>query len=201
MKTSPISTAAATLAFVLAGAGTASAQAPSTCTWGGTIAAATGQNHIDGSLSNAPSTEPLHFHATGPLGGQCEGTFVFDGWMDAGATCSYITFHARTHGLRGVRTVEGTAVAGFAPARLYDRDGNVVGSENANFLSDPSIVPACNTPQGITDNPFSSVIELFGQARREARTGARWPTCPSAAPTVAPRTARRRDRSRAACSP
>ena len=151
----------ATLVFVLAGGGTASAQAPRTCTWGGTIAAATGQNHVDGGLTNTPSTEPLHFHASGALAGQCSGTLVFDGFMDAGATCSYITFHARTRGLPGVRSVAGTAVAGFAPARLYDRDGNVVGSENANFLSDPSIVLACNTPEGVTGNPFSSVIVLF----------------------------------------
>jgi hypothetical protein len=81
--------------------------------------------------------------------------------MDAGASCGYITFHANTYGLAGVKSVAGTSVAGFAPARLYDRRGNVVGSENANFLSDPSIALACNTPEGVTHNPFSSVIELL----------------------------------------
>jgi hypothetical protein len=117
---------------------------------------------LSAGLTNTPSTRPIHFHASGPLAGQCHGTLTFDGVMDAGASCSFITFHADTRGIAGVTTVAGTAVAGFAPARLYDRHGNVVGSENANFLSDPGIVAACNTPQGVTHNPFSSVIELFG---------------------------------------
>src|SRR4051812_44123843 len=92
---------AAATAIVLAAipAGTASAQQPRTCTWGGTPLAATGQNEISGQgLTSTPSTQPLHFHATGPLGGQCSGTMVFDGLMDAGASCSTITFHAHVWG-------------------------------------------------------------------------------------------------------
>ena len=77
-------------------------------------------------------------------------------------SCTSITFHANVFGLAGVATVEGTAVAGLGPARLYDRRGDLVGSENAQFLSDPKVVSECNSPQGVTENPFSSVIELFG---------------------------------------
>src|SRR3954451_14506919 len=103
MRAGLVATTAAVL--VLGSAGAASAQAPRTCTWGGTIGAATGQNRLDTGLTNTPSTEPIHFHATGALGGDCSGTLVFDGYMDAGASCGYITFTARTFGLRGVRSV------------------------------------------------------------------------------------------------
>jgi hypothetical protein len=158
-----IATGAALAALAIAGAGAASAQAPRTCTWGGTPLAPTGQNEVSGhGITGTPSTQPLHFHATAPLGGQCQGTMTFDGIMDAGASCSYITFHAHVWGLPGVTSVAGTNAAGFSPARLYDHDGNVVGSENAQFLSDPSIISECDSPQGVTQNPFSSVIELFG---------------------------------------
>jgi hypothetical protein len=153
---------AGAVALSMAGAHTASAQPPATCTWGGTIVAPTGQNRVSTGLTNTPSTGPIRFHATGPLAGQCPGKLVFDGVMDAGASCAYITFHARTFGIPGVASVAGTSIGGFAPARLYDRHGAVVGSENANFLSDPSIALECNTAQGVTSNPFSSVIELFG---------------------------------------
>src|SRR2546421_8498445 len=112
--------------LMLSAAGGASAQAQRTCTWGGTPLMPSGQNEIFGhGLTNTPSTQPLHFYATGPLGGQCKGTLVFDGIMDAGASCTSITFHANVFGLAGVATVEGTAVAGLGPARLYDRRGDL----------------------------------------------------------------------------
>jgi hypothetical protein len=163
---SAIGAAATALAALAAiGAGTASGQSPRTCTWGGTPVAPSGQNRvIGGGLTGTPSTQPLRFHAVGPLGGQCSGTMAFDGVMDAGASCGYITFHARVTGVPGVRTVAGTNAAGFSPARLYDGHGNIVGSENANFLSDPSIVTKCNSTEGVTQNPFSSVVELLGGA-------------------------------------
>jgi hypothetical protein len=40
-----------------------------------------------------------------------------------------------------------------------------VGSENAQFLSDPSVALQCSSPEGVTQNPFSSVVELFGGPR------------------------------------
>jgi len=138
----------------------APAQASTTCTWGGTPAAPTGDNRSTPGLTNTPSTAPLSFHATGPLGGDCRGKLVFDGTMDAGATCGFITFHAVTRGLPGVASVSGVSVAGFAPARLYDRAGNVVGSENAQFLTNAPF-SECMTPEGLERNNFSSVIVLF----------------------------------------
>lgn len=150
-------------ALLSIGTGVAAADTPKTCTWGGTLVASTGDNQISGhGLTNEPSAEPLHFRATGPLSGQCEGTMVFDGIMDAGASCSYITFHAQVFGLPGVARVVGEAVGGVSPAKLYDRNGNLVGSENAQFFSDPNVISLCNTPEGVKENPFSSVVELFG---------------------------------------
>jgi hypothetical protein len=169
-----------------AGSRTAAAQAAGTCTWGGTPDAQTGVNKIDGGgLTATPSTTRLHFHATGPLGGQCSGTLTFDGTMDAGASCGYISFHARAWGIPGVTSVEGTAASGFSPARLYDRNGNLVGSENAQFLGDPSIASKCASPGGVTENPFSSVIELAGGGSKLCSWGGT-PAAPSGVITFDP---------------
>jgi len=81
--------------------------------------------------------------------------------MDAGSTCGLVTFHGRARGLPGVARFAGVSVGGFAPARLYDEDGNVVGSENAQFLTGADIAD-CNTPEGMTGNHFSSVVTLTG---------------------------------------
>ena len=59
-----------------------------------------------------------------------------------------------------MRYFVGNSVLGVAPARLYDEDGNLVGSENAQFLNGAN-PPDCLTPEGLTSTKFSSVIELF----------------------------------------
>ena len=158
-----VGTITAAGALALATAGSASAQPPRTCTWGGTPLAPTGRNHNFAGISNTASKHAIHFHATGPLGGQCRGTFVFDGVMDKGATCSDITIHGTARGIPGVARFGGIAVAGVGPAKLYDRHGKVVGSENAQFLADRGVVAECNSPRGVVRNVFSSVIELTGE--------------------------------------
>jgi hypothetical protein len=80
--------------------------------------------------------------------------------MDAGSTCGLVSFEGIAKGLPGVARFAGVSGAGVAPARLYDKAGNVVGSENAQFLTGSSVMD-CNTPAGMTRNNFSSVIELF----------------------------------------
>jgi len=88
-----------------------------------------------------------------------------------------VTFHGRARGIRGVARFAGASAAGVAPARLYDKRGNVVGSENAQFLTG-SDVAACNTPEGMTGNHFSSVIVLFGdRGRRQRRANSFDGTC------------------------
>jgi hypothetical protein len=54
---------------------------------------------------------------------------------------------------------------------LYDRAGNVVGSDqpqvltNANQEGSPAFT-ACDTPEGFTHVNFSSIVELYGQVGR-----------------------------------
>jgi hypothetical protein len=154
--------AVAAFCIVSASAGGGQAQAATTCTWGGTPDAPTGTTTNYPGLTSTPSPVPMSFKATGVLAGgdDCRGRFTFTGQMNAGSSCSFVTFEGTTNGLPGVARFAGVSIGGVAPARLYDRAGNVVGSENAQFLTG-SDVSACNTPEGMTGNNFSSVIELF----------------------------------------
>jgi hypothetical protein len=104
----------------------------------------------------------MKFKATGDLAGGpgCSGRFEFSGWEDAGSSCAFVTFEGTAMGLPGVARFAGVSLGGFAPARLYDKRGNVVGSENAQFLTGAD-VSDCATPEGMTGNRFSSVIVLF----------------------------------------
>jgi len=120
-------------------------------------------------VTNTPSTGPIQFTATGPLGGSgCTGKLTFTGSFEPGATCAVGTaFHAKATGLPPVTRVEGQpSIAGTGPVLLYDAHGNVVGSEQAQFLttlaneSDPGYLN-CNTPQGLTEAFWSDTIELF----------------------------------------
>jgi hypothetical protein len=109
---------------------------------------------------------PIDFKATGPLGGDCSGHLVFTGVIEPGATCSEGIFAGTATGLPGVVRFEGFDLAGIAPSRLYDRAGNLVGSENAQLLTvDNAPFTDCGPPpggDGFTEGNFSSVIELFG---------------------------------------
>jgi hypothetical protein len=117
-------------------------------------------------VTNTPSTGPIEFTATGVLAGGagCNGQrFTFSGQMDTGATCAFSTFQGAAMGLAGVKRFAGVAPVGVLPARLYDKDGNIVGSENAQVdtLANAPSFPNCNTPEGFSGGSFSSVIELF----------------------------------------
>jgi hypothetical protein len=160
-----ILSAAAALALFAAG-GASSAQAATTCTWGGTPAAPTGSVVMTPGVTNTPSIAPIDFTATGVLAGGagCNGQFTFHGQMNTGATCALSTFEGSAMGLPDVKRFAGVAPVGILPAQLYDGDGNVVGSENAQVdtLANAPNVPNCNTPEGFSEGNFSSVIELFG---------------------------------------
>lgn len=167
-----LAVAVAAAAYLVIGAGPANAA--TTCTWGGTPDNPTGRTTNHPGLTNTPAPVPMAFHATGKLAGGrgCHGSFRFSGQMNAGSTCGLVTFQGRARGIRGVSRFAGVSAAGAAPARLYDRHGNVVGSENAQFLTG-SDVSSCNTPRGMTGNRFSSVIVLLGKrhARRRRAHG------------------------------
>lgn len=156
--------AAACLAWAAGGA--SSAQAATTCTWGGTPAEPTGTFTLKPGITNTPSTGPLAFKATGDLAGDagCTGKLVYDGEFDAGSTCLAATFHVRVKGLPGVVRAEGSADNLVpAPALLYDASGNVVGTELAQIVTEDNAphYTDCTTPDGYTAGSFSSVVELF----------------------------------------
>jgi hypothetical protein len=117
-------------------------------------------------ITNTPSTEPLSFIATGPLAGDCSGTLTYRGVQGVGSTCAAGPFEARVIGLPGVVRAAGDNVIGLVPALLYDRSGNVVGSENPQVLTSGTEernlgFMSCNSPEGFKEGNFSSVIELF----------------------------------------
>jgi len=146
--------AAALAAASLFAAAAPAAHAATTCTWEGRTTQHPG-------VTNDPSPVPMWFKATGDLAGGpgCSGTFTFVGWEDAGSSCAFLSFHGTAKGLPGVARFAGVSVGGFAPARLYDKAGNVVGSENAEFLTGADVMD-CYTPEGMTGNHFTSVIVI-----------------------------------------
>jgi hypothetical protein len=165
-----IAAVTATASLALAGLGISTAQASTTCTWGGTPAAPTGTFTLSPGLTNTPSSGPLAFRATGTVsgGGPCQGQrFTFVGAFNQGSSCQVVSAQGRAKGLPGVVRFAG-AFGGFDPAAvgptlLYDSAGDVVGAENADVLtSNPSAAEDCGTPQGVTGGSFSSVIELTG---------------------------------------
>jgi hypothetical protein len=160
-------TAISAASVVVGGVGAASAQANTTCTWGGTPLNPTGTfEFLRQGATNTPSTEPLPFIATGPLGGGCSGTLTYRGYSETGSTCAFGPFEARATGLPGVVRAAGDNVVGVIPAALYDPHGTVVGSENPQVLTSGTEeqnlgFADCNTPEGFKKGNFSSVIELF----------------------------------------
>lgn len=160
MRTRVIAPAIA-IAFAVALAVPA-ARASTTCTWGGTPAAPTGVTTQHPGITNDPSPVRMKFTATGGLAGGpgCSGRFEFSGWEDAGSSCAFVSFEGIARGLPGVARFAGVSVGGFAPARLYDEHGKVVGSENAQFVTGADVLD-CATPEGMTGNRFSSLIVLF----------------------------------------
>jgi hypothetical protein len=112
---------------------------------------------------------------TGDLGGGdgCTGRASFYGVLDPGTSCAVAApFHAKAVGLPPVTRAEaGPGVLGTAaPVLLYDADGNVVGSEQAQFLTaapdqNRSALADCNTPEGLTRAMWSDTVELFAGHR------------------------------------
>jgi hypothetical protein len=160
-------TTIAVASLAIGGWGATAAQAARTCTWGGTPVNPTGiVRYLGQGLTNTPSSEALPFTAKGPLGGGCSGKLSYVGVSNTGATCALGSFEAAVRGLRGVVRAAGEAAAGLVPALLYDKAGNVVGSENPQVLTSGTeernlAFLNCNTPEGFREGNFSSVIELL----------------------------------------
>jgi hypothetical protein len=68
------------------------------------------------------------------------------------------------------RAVSSYGVAGSAPVRLYDARGDVIGSEQAQFLTsgananDPAYAD-CGKPGGLTRATWSDTLELHTDER------------------------------------
>jgi hypothetical protein len=163
-----IATVSALLALSPLGVGARAAASPqppaagTTCAWGGTAADPTGSFTISPGLTDSPSTLPSRFYVTGGLSGApaCSGTLTYVGQIDAGGSCTYNFFDGAAHGIPGVRTFAGVGAGPLGPARLYNRNGTVVASENAD-VSTAANTPHfadCFTPDGFTGGNFHSVI-------------------------------------------
>ncbi|HMC52120.1 MAG TPA: hypothetical protein VKI64_05110 [Acidimicrobiales bacterium] len=138
-----------------------------TCTWGGTPVQPTGTFTISPGVTSNPLSEPARFYVTGALAGNpgCSGTLTYIGQIDAGGTCSFTTFDGKASGIPGVTSFAGIGIGPFGPARLYDKSGKVVASENADVNTVDNIphYTDCYTPQGFTGGNFSSVIVFADQ--------------------------------------
>jgi hypothetical protein len=164
------------LCLVPAMASSAAGQDSRFCTWGGTPDAPTGVITLSPGVTNTPSTGPIQFTATGRLAGDagCNGKLTFTGYIDAGETCgTSMPFHGRAEGLPPIKRAEGmTGVGGSQPVLLYDGDGDVVGTEQAQFLTAAATGESgfppfmeCSTPEGLTRAIWSDTIELFADRR------------------------------------
>lgn len=121
-------------------------------------------------VTNTPSAGSIAFVATGPLGGGagCAGTLTFRGTLAPGDSCAVVTpFIASAEGFPPIhRAVSSYGVGGSAPVRLYDAQGNVIGSEQAQFLTsaanstDPAYTD-CGKPGGLSRATWSDTVELY----------------------------------------
>jgi len=104
-------------------------------------------------------------NSTGELGGDegCTARLTFRPVVDPGTSCQVgMPFHATATWFPPIKYVEGNLGAvGTNPVILYDDDWNVVGSEQAQFLTDVLDDSDCNTPEGLTSANWSDTLELF----------------------------------------
>lgn len=167
MRARSMVVAVAMMAATLGGVswGAIPAQAATLCTWAGTPTEPTGTFILRPGITTTPSAGPLKFRAIGPIGGgpECTGRMTFSGVFHAGSSCAHGTFEGRVKGLPGVARFYGVGTL-LAPSVLYDKAGNVVGSEQPQLVTGAgsgSEASDCHTPEGFTHGNFSSVFELF----------------------------------------
>jgi hypothetical protein len=161
-------TLGACAALAVASSGAATAQANTTCTWAGTPAAPTGTFSITPGLTNLPAPRAAKFVSSGQLGGndaRCRGQMRWVGQIDAGSNCLVANFEEAVQGLPGVSRAWGKGSLD-APQLLYDRQGRIVGVENAQIATQTNSQHFldCATPAGFRGGwgaMFSSNVVLF----------------------------------------
>ena len=101
------------------------------------------------------------------LGSLGSGTMIFDGIARSGASCeSPPIFEGPVYGVPGVTRLFGPGLGPQVEEFLYDRHGNIVGSDQPNVKVEGNSAPNsnsldCNTPEGFRRAPFSSTVELY----------------------------------------
>jgi hypothetical protein len=73
-----------------------------------------------------------------------------------------VSFHGTAKGLPSVARFDGVSALGLAPARLYDRAGDVVGSENAQFLNNAPFIHGLQHAGGL----HRGDVQLRDRARK-----------------------------------
>jgi hypothetical protein len=121
---------------------------------------------MDPGLTNLPSPGPSKFVAWGDLSGsdpRCSGQMKWIGRADAGSTCTLVSVEGVVKGLPGVARFWGKGSLLF-PSYLYDKNGNLVGVENAEIMTQHNLplTTTCLEPGGFTGPAdFSSTVVLF----------------------------------------
>jgi hypothetical protein len=92
---------------------------------------------------------------------------IFDGIARSGAGClSGTIFEGPVYGVPGVTRLFGPGWGPQVEEFLYDRQGNIVGSDQplvkgfGNTGQDSNGLD-CSTPEGFQRGPFSSTVELY----------------------------------------
>jgi hypothetical protein len=125
---------------------------------------------VEPGLTNTPSTEPHQLRATGELAGGagCSGRMTFIGIAHAGGTCESVVFEGKVRGVPGVETFWGPGLTGLVQEFLYDRNGNVVGADQPQLLTNAlndderySHVEDCMSEDGFSRSLFSSTVEFL----------------------------------------
>jgi len=92
---------------------------------------------------------------------------TFEGTLATGSSCFAQIFEGRVRGLPGVVRFWGPGAFGVVDEFLYDKGGNIVGSDQPQVLTnatderDPLFLD-CGMPGGFTEGNFSSTVELYG---------------------------------------
>jgi hypothetical protein len=142
--------------------------APTECNWGGTAAEPTGIVTASPGFTNSPSAGPLQIRAWGSLQGPgCKGTGIFTGIAQPGASCLTSMFEGSVQGFPGGATyLRGPGFLNAVSENLYDRQGNLVGSDQPIVKAFGAPKPFssgldCNTPEGFTRGLFSSTVQIY----------------------------------------
>lgn len=158
--------AAAVAAAALGVAPEVSADDAAVCSWGGTVADATGTFTVDPGLRTRPATTPLEFVVTGELAGpaaRCTGTMTVHGFDVPGSRCAFGFGTAEVQGVPGVETSLSVGALHYNRQTLVNAEGRIVGEADIEVASTGIVEArqACESEAGVTAGRFSAVLTLY----------------------------------------